>query len=170
MTLNMPKFLRLNEDWGAEPNVPLPEVSGDEGAIYLRFYLNSWLYKAQEWEMATIGFTDCQKWRLGPVNDEGWYLGQCRYSKIAPAWGEFYEIIGNDDRRDAPDDWSMAGGAGERHFLFYFRDETFECLASSWSYEAGRAPTPPAPGLVGNLSRQDPRTAPSRDSAPRRTG
>jgi hypothetical protein len=29
---------------------------------------------------------------LGRTNDEGWYLGQCRFSKVAPTWGEFYHV------------------------------------------------------------------------------
>ena len=57
-----------------------------------------------------------------------------------PQCGEFYEITGPDDLRDLPDDWIIPDVQrnGEHHFLFYFRDETFECLASDWSYEKGR--------------------------------
>ncbi len=67
---------------------------------------------------------------------EGWYRGQCRFSGIAPEWGEFYEVEGDLLLAQEPNDWK-AGLAkeprqGSRHFLFYMRDETFECDAIDW--------------------------------------
>ena len=78
-------------------------------------------------------------WRLGATNDEGWYAGQCRYGKAAPAWGEFYELLGKDDQRLTPNDWhELAPMPPEtRHFLFYLRDNTFECLAADWRFKRG---------------------------------
>lgn len=78
-------------------------------------------------------------WRLGPANDEGWDMGQCRYSKIAPRWGEFYELLGDDDLQPQPSDWIMLPGVGNRHFLFYLRDHTFECMAGEWKFGRGAA-------------------------------
>lgn len=82
---------------------------------------------------------------MGDTNDEGWYRGQCRYSRIAPAWGEFYEIEGPDPLRDVPSDWHMLSPIVERtrHFLFYFRDETFECLAADWRFTVISLPGTP---------------------------
>ena len=64
-------------------------------------------------------------------------MGQCRYSRLAPAWGEFYELSGQDELRLAPNDWQVPAepGVGDCHFLFYFRDETFECLAADWRFQ-----------------------------------
>jgi hypothetical protein len=67
-------------------------------------------------------------------NDEGWYLGQCRFSKIAPAWGEFYEVDGDLKLESVPNDWIVVGPESRttaKHFLFYLRDQTFECDAES---------------------------------------
>jgi hypothetical protein len=78
------------------------------------------------------------KFRLGPTNDEAWYLGKCRYSRLAPAWGEFYEIMGPDPLIDAVDDWKVVGTSSSkanRHFLFYLRDSTFEAVAEDWTLE-----------------------------------
>ena len=63
-------------------------------------------------------------------------MGQCRYAGKAPAWGEFYEILGDDPARDSPDDWRVVGPDRPtlRHFLFYLRDETFECMANDWRF------------------------------------
>lgn len=131
-------FIQLSKHWNAEPNVPEPSVSFDERDLVLSFRLNHWLYPIFiDGEFGFIRFTDCAMWRMGPENDEGWYLGQCRYSKIAPAWGEFYEVSGDDPLRHARDDWQdrLQSNRG-RHFIFYFRDDMFECLAGDWHFEA----------------------------------
>lgn len=138
--LNKPAFLKLNIDWNAQPNAPFPEIITASSSIRLRFYLNPRIYKAKDGQKGTVTFANCSRWRLGNTNDEGWYRGQCRYSRIAPEWGEFYELIGDDDCRDEPQDWvwNASPSLGQRHFLFYFRDETFECFSSDWHYQADR--------------------------------
>lgn len=128
-------FIHLNPDWNAEPNAPDSRVRVVGDKVELSFDLNPWAYTAEEGERATLLFSVVSKWRLGSTNDEGWYRGQCRYSSIAPAWGEFYELTGNDALRDRPYDWHFINRPSEdsRHFLFYLRDNTFECLAKEWS-------------------------------------
>ena len=100
-----PTFVRLNDGWNAEPNAPDPRVVAGASTVSLSFLLNPWAYKADEEEVGILSFGDCRSWRLGATNDEGWYSGQCRYSAIAPAWGEFYEIVGPDLVAEQPDDW-----------------------------------------------------------------
>jgi hypothetical protein len=58
-------------------------------------------------------------------------LGQCRFSKLAPGWGEFYLVEGDAELLDAPKDWQSVSPKQDsaKHYLFYFRDETFECSA-----------------------------------------
>jgi hypothetical protein len=132
-----PKFVRLNLDWNAEPNAPDARIEVSGSDVVLRFTLNSWLYEHfSEGQPGSLHFTGCSRWRLGSTNDEGWFMGQCRYSKVAPEWGEFYEVIGDDPQRDAPLDWQLVGPdlPNARHFLFYLKDSTFECLAMKWSF------------------------------------
>jgi hypothetical protein len=66
--------------------------------------------------------------------------GKGRYARLAPAWGEFYEIKGEDPQLNNPEDREEIGAdrPTSRHFLFYLRDEAFECVAESWSF--ARAP------------------------------
>ncbi len=139
--MSNPNFKQLNYGWNADPNVPEPEVVVNGAEVRLTFYLNHWAYEARENEKGTLAFRDCSLWRLGPTNDEGWYAGQCRYSISAPAWGEFYELLGEDDRRLVPADWHKLGPltSGLRHFLFYLRDETFECFGADWKFERSGA-------------------------------
>ncbi len=66
-------------------------------------------------------------------------MGKCRFSKLAPKWGEFYQLTGDSDLLLAPNDWSVVqpktGVESMEHYLFYFRDEMFECVARSWEVE-----------------------------------
>jgi hypothetical protein len=133
----MLKFVQLNEGWNADPNDPDPAVSSRGDAVELTFLLNAFEFSGvSEGEAGKLSFAGCQQWRLGATNDEGWYKGQCRYSGIAPHWGEFFELVGDDPRRLHPKDWQQTihPSPRGRHFLFYLKDNTFECLAEDWSF------------------------------------
>ena len=135
-------FQKLNEGWNAEPNAPFPSVEVQGEDVLLKFRVNPWQFpEFKRDEIGILRFVRCQRYRLGSTNDHGWYLGQCRFSKLAPEWGEFYLVQGDAALLDAPVDWQSVRpqtGAG-RHFLFYFRDETFECVAEHCTIEASAA-------------------------------
>jgi hypothetical protein len=138
----MTTFRQLNEAWNAEPNAPDPTVSLDGGDLMVSFRMNPFQFpQFSEGDVGKLRFRSCCRYRLGPTNDEGWYLGQCRFSNVAPEWGEFYEVGGDLRLAECPDDWVEVGSPqnGLRHFLFYFRDATFECDALDWSLEVERA-------------------------------
>jgi len=121
-----PDFLQLNLGWNAEPNAPDPDVELDGDDIVLHFYVNPFQFKEfAEDEIGFLRFVNCVRYRLGTTNDEGWYRGQCRFSQLAPRWGEFYEVSGDETSTDGPIDWHSvsAKSTGElHHFLFYFRE------------------------------------------------
>jgi len=132
-------FVQLNQGWNAEPNAPCPDVIVQGRDVLLTFFVNAFQFEhfAPD-ERGVLRFVNAERYRLGPTNDEGWYRGECRFSQLAPAWGEFYLVSGDASVLDAPDDWRVLGprsGAG-RHFLFYFRDSTFECVAQECVIEA----------------------------------
>ena len=60
--------------------------------------------------------------------------GQCRFSKLAPKWGEFYEIRGDKLDHLIPETWNKTGLPDGLKYLFYLRDSTFECQANSFEY------------------------------------
>lgn len=151
----MTTFRQLNEDWNAEPNSPNPSAVVDGRDVVVSFFINFMIFHQFNAEdVGRLRFHSCSRYRLGSTNDEGFYRGQCRFSKLAPHWGEFYEVAGDLRLADCPDDWIELGPASSssRHFLFYFRDETFECDASDWSLEVWRpeAPREPAVDVVGS--------------------
>jgi hypothetical protein len=132
------KFIKLNSGWNAEPNAPNPRVVVDGDTVTLEFLANPFQFaEFAPGQLLRLKFPGAQRYRLGETNDEAWYRGQCRFSGIAPAWGELYEVSG-DLKLDQVSDWVKVpddGKPGHRHFLFYLRDETFECTARSWSLE-----------------------------------
>lgn len=148
----MTTFRQLNEGWNAEPNAPNPQVVVDGQDVVVSFRMNYFRYQefARE-DIGTLRFGSCSRYRLGDTNDHGWYLGQCRFSKSAPKWGEFYEVSGDLHLAACPTGWVAVGtvSGSLRHFLFYFRDETFECDAADWRLEVWRPNTMSEPASVG---------------------
>jgi hypothetical protein len=138
-------FTLLSKGWNAEPDAPYPVVRAEEDSVIVTFYLNPFQYdffKAGDW--AEIVFPQCSRYRLGPTNDEGWYRGQCRFSDLAPNWGEFYRVTGDPLPKGKDLLWKEVAtdlrAADSNHFLFYFRDQTFECDASDWLISFHAAP------------------------------
>lgn len=136
----MTTFVQLNHGWNADPNSPEPQVTVVDGDVIVTFFVNAIQFpEFTEGTKATIRFESCQRYRIGSTNDEGWYMGKCRFSKLAPQWGEFYQLVGDANLLLSPNDWSVvdpeADGGSMEHYLFYFKDETFECVARSWAVE-----------------------------------
>ena len=128
-------FEHLNPDWNAEPNVPDESISIDEeGKLVLEFFVNPWAYKRYvEGDRIKLIFDKPEKYRLGETNDDGWYSGQCRFGKLAPEWGEFYQIVGVNENIKPAKDWVvLSKNSASNHYLFYLRDNTFECIANSY--------------------------------------
>jgi hypothetical protein len=146
-------FRKLNDGWNADPNAPYEAVTVDGRDVQLEFRLNRFLFPGVErGDVGRLTFSGCTRYRLGPENDEGWHRGQCRFSQLAPAWGEFYEVDGDllDDRVS---DWVAIGppDSARRHrFLFYLKDSMFEVDAEAWRFDgpasARGGPLPKAQG------------------------
>jgi hypothetical protein len=128
-------FTQLNHGWNAEPNDPAEAVIVRGDVVELSFVLNSWEFEAEEGSRAALIFRQCIRWRLGSPNDEGWYRGQCRFDTSTHSWGEFYEIVDPIHAMPEPTDWQIVTAERQqvRHFLFYLRDNTFECFARDWA-------------------------------------
>ena len=127
---------RLNPDWNADPVDPDVVISVASSVLTFQFTLNNLMYpRFAELQRASLEFDDCSQYRLGATNDEGWSRGQCRFANSIRRWGEFYQIIGDSRLDDSPDDWQyVAEGSGRQHFLFYLKDQTFECLANTYRF------------------------------------
>lgn len=129
-------FTRLNHGWNADPNGPEPQVEWYGQNLRLTFYMNYFQFsKFSEKDIGEITFTKCSRFRIGSLNDEGWYRGQSRFKGVNHQWGEFYKIEGDLRSNKAQNDWQIRDdkSTGLNRFLFYFRDEDFECDARSWT-------------------------------------
>jgi hypothetical protein len=69
---------------------------------------------------------------------DSWFMGNCRFSKLAPEWGEFYQVSGDLLLNHCLNDWIQVSQSDNslKHFLFYFRYMEFECEAQDWSFQA----------------------------------
>ena len=153
--------LQLGHGWHADPNAPEPQVSVAGSSVNVRsrscrlwrgsspklqvilrslkLFSDTGPRSDETW--GTLNLIDCSRWRWDDTNDHEWYKedGHGRYSGIAPSWGKFYELVGEDPIRDAvPWEVIQVDTATARHFLFYFRDETFEFMAEDWSFTPDR--------------------------------
>ncbi len=126
-------FKKLNEGWNADPNDPKIRIEKIGPDLRVTFELNSFEFSDfEKGRRAELRFLHCTRHRLGKINDEGWFRGQCRFSDVAPSWGEFYEVSGDLRLDQIPNDWrsGLQTDMETRHFLFYFRDAEFECDAT----------------------------------------
>lgn len=136
-TDDLPTFNHLNETWNAHPSDVSLKIEQNGQTLLAHIRPNPYAYREYEnIHSITVCFLGCARYRVTPVNDHGWYGGQCRFSGLAPSWGEFYEVSG--DTRDAmdPTPWVEMEGSGTRHFHFYLRDEALEVKAQGWSLDA----------------------------------
>jgi len=128
-------FEQLNIGWNAAPNDPALKVAVKGADVVIKFYLNAFAYEGfSEDDTAQITFRNCCQYRLGAPNDEGFYIyGQSRFKKYGVEWGEFYLVRGSDWQENFPNPVKLGEPNGNHnHYLFYFKDETFECIASSY--------------------------------------
>lgn len=131
------QFHLLNSDWNADPNAPYPKAAVEGGDLVLRFGLNRFLFpRFTDRDIGQLRFTGCRRYRFDDANDHDWVASGWRYGKLAPDWGNFYEVTGELYPTGCPEDWTIVDDChpGRRHFMFQFRDETFECDADDWSF------------------------------------
>ena len=131
--------IKLTIDWNAEPNAPDVVLSINGSTIILDFYVNYFLFeKFKENERAKVTFKNCHKYSFNPMNDEGYYKGQYRYTNTDLPWGEFYKLNTN-WQTDFPNHYTVSSEIDEmdglNHYIFFFRDNTFECVAENYSIE-----------------------------------
>ena len=146
-------FTQLNNSWNAEPNAPDPQAAWEDDSLIVRFRMNSFQFpEYDEDDIGELVFEGCTRYRIGTVNDEGWYRDQGRFGCNGHRWGEFYEVAGGLSPDMTPDDWVVRCEDGEdrRHFLFYFRDEDFECVARGWRLRIIKRHNKPAHPTAGN--------------------
>ncbi len=130
-------YLKITSDWNADPVSPEIELQIGEDNLTMEIFLNHLIFEDfEEGDKAKITFENCSVYSLNDCNDEGYYYGQYRTNPSELPWGEFYEIKSGLDRKfPNPITELKRGLENQRHFIFFFKDKTFECLASSYKLE-----------------------------------
>ncbi|EPR71293.1 hypothetical protein [Cyclobacterium qasimii] len=130
-------YFQITSDWNADPVSPEVqlEINGDH--LIMEILVNHLVFDDfEEGDKAKIIFQYCSIYSLNHCNDEGYYYGQYRTNPNELPWGEFYEIKRGLDRK-FPDPITIVNKEteGKRHYVFFFKDETFECLADDFALE-----------------------------------
>ena len=130
------EFEQLNIDWNADPNVPEVSITVSGNDVEVSFFLNAFQSgSCSENDKAKLVFHDCLQYRYGSPNDEGFYTyNQSRFKNLGVKWGEFYLVHNSDWEKVFPDCVHVSEQAldGLKHFLFYFKDGTFECISKEY--------------------------------------
>jgi len=130
-------FIQLSNNWNAHPVSPEVNLQIVGENLIMEIYLNHYMFDSfVEGDKACITFENSYKYSLNSCNDEGYYYGQYRINWKQLEWGEFYEIISGLDRKLPKPIVQLSDDSdNKRHFLFFFKDETFECLADNYKVE-----------------------------------
>jgi len=129
----------LTKDWNADPNAPEVNLLVEGNSVILNFFVNYFMYKKfKEGDKAKVTFINCLKYSFNSMNGEGYYMGQYRYKNTDLPWGVFYKLDSKwatvfptqciilSQKRD---------NAALNHYIFFFKDNTFECVAENYHLE-----------------------------------
>ncbi len=129
-----------------DPGAPMPRVySGDEGT-FVEYNLRSWSYWDNvDWEsdklqrVVLVRFVNCYAHMFGPPNDEAFEghplasRGLERYGTYQVLNSSWIRILERMNRVHPKHDSESI--SDDHHYIFSFHDETFECLATGFTYE-----------------------------------
>ena len=130
------EFIKLNNGWNAEPNAPCPVIKINGSDLLLSFYMNCYEGYGKN-DIGILNFHNCVQFRLGTLNDEGFYRYGDIYKQHGVDWGWFYRIVGSDWKKKFDDPIYIENNSVFKeynHYLFYFRDEDFECIATNYDF------------------------------------
>ncbi|MBL7869463.1 MAG: hypothetical protein JNM71_15715 [Flavobacterium lindanitolerans] len=138
--MNTPIFKKLNNDFDADPNAPDPKISLLGNHVVLSFSLNSFLWdNVSEGETGTLTFLNCLQYRLGKPDSDSYH--RYRYYQSDVEYFDFYLVENSTWIKDFPIDKKIHNSSilnefrsKLKHFVFFFRDNTFECVATGYSF------------------------------------
>lgn len=135
-------FEQISKEWNADPNAPAVEISVEGNDVVVEFFLNAFLFETcNEGDKAILTFRDCLQYRYGSPNEEGFYIhNKSRYKPFGVKWGEFYIIHDSDWKNDFPNPVEVSQQPIDelKHYLLYFKDGTFECIAQSYELKRSK--------------------------------
>jgi len=130
-------YVQITTDWNAHPVSPEIEIAINGADLQMTLFVNSYVFNNfEEGDKAIVAFRNCAEYSLNTCNDEGYFYGQYRTNPSELPWGEFYEIKNGLSRIFPQPVVELAKDrSNKRHFIFFFKDETFECLAEDYKID-----------------------------------
>lgn len=133
------KYQKLNKNWNAEPLAPELTIAKTENCLELTFSLDSAAYQhIDAGDTGTHAFVDVYAYRLAAADEAAYKQGQYRFKNEELPWGPFYELVNSQWKKDFPSDKLIVNESAKkdklRHFIFFFKENVFECLASEYSF------------------------------------
>lgn len=132
-------YTQFTIDWNADPNSPGVELVIGGTSVLIDFFVNYFIYdNFNEGDKAKITFFHCHKYCFNSMNDEGYFMGQYRYKYTDLPWGQFYKL-NTDWETDFPVGQITLNETVDKrklhHYIFFFKDNTFECVAENYQLE-----------------------------------
>ncbi len=126
-------------NWNAEPNAPERSISKTENGLELTFSLDPAAYQhIDAGDIGILSFSDVYAYRLGATDETAYKQGQFRFKNEELPWGQCYELINSNWKKDFPDDKLIINESNNkaklRHFVFFLQNEIFECLALDYTF------------------------------------
>jgi len=139
--MNEIKLTKLNRNYESDPNVASPKIKFNQKSLVLSFELNYFTFLFREDQIGEIVFNDCYSYQSGKPNDEGFYLNDnpiwnnTNFPNLE--WNCFYEVNGVPDSyiknfKPISENQNISS-LKLKHFVFFMKEGTFECLAESYT-------------------------------------
>lgn len=133
------KIQKLNKNWSSEPSIPLESIERTDDGIEVNFVLNSLPYEyIEEGEKGKLEFYNVYAYRKAASNSEEISKRKIPLKVDQIPLGDFYELLDSKWKTDFPTDKIIVDETKKtsklRHFIFFLKDATFECLASDYNY------------------------------------
>ena len=133
------KYKKLNRNWNSAQVNANAEISMADEILNLTFNLDPFKYEhIDEGDKGVLEFFKVYAYQLLPIDKESYMSGQFRFSNSQLPWGEFYELTGSNWKKNFPEDKVLVDGSlnskGQRHFILFFPDTIFECVAEDYKY------------------------------------
>ena len=131
-------YKKLNLDFDAEPNAPNPIVTENSESLSLTFLLNPFIWdNVKDDEQAKLIFNKVYAYRIGSPGSDN--FKDFRYFDSEIDNYGFYQIENSKWKSDFPDDKKIVNNtfvdsSDLNHFVFFFRDNTFECIANEYEF------------------------------------
>lgn len=133
------KVIQLNKNWKSDSNAPKENIIQNENGIEVEFLLDSFNYEhIDQGEKGKIEFYEVYAYRNVSSIAEEISKRKIPIKVDQIPLGDLYELLDSKWKTDFPEDKIIVDESKKtsklRHFLFFLKDTTIECLASDYSY------------------------------------